>query len=176
MRKFTSIALFLALFLPLAGTYSYLHLEKWRIRKEIKKQLISGFAEEQLVRFEFSTDEINAVLHWYHSLEFEYKGQMYDIVRQTVGDSSVVYWCYPDNEETRLNKQLTALVNQLVKSDTQRNEKQNRLLTFSKSLFCQHITSPEFSPHKQDFTFSLTSDFTLNTLYLSPPAPPPRWA
>lgn len=79
--RIPAILLLAALCLPVLGGYSWLQYQKAEVRKEVERQKERGFAEEDLVLLRFSYSETKHLLRWEHAAEFEYLGQMYDIVR-----------------------------------------------------------------------------------------------
>lgn len=89
---------------------SYLKWEKKIIKREIKHKIIAGIDKNELVKLEFGYDELKN-LRWEHSKEFEYNGEMYDIVETEIKKEKVIYYCWWDNEETKLNRQLNNLLN-----------------------------------------------------------------
>jgi len=112
-----------------------LHFKKYRVKKEIKKRIISRLDKAELVLLKFSKDQALSELIWEHSKEFEYHNQMYDVVEtETLGDS-IFYWCWWDHEETKLNKELSAWVLKTLGKDPQNKENRNELIDFYKQLF-----------------------------------------
>ncbi len=93
LKNFFAILLIFCLFLPIFGTIGYLHLEKKKHRKEIRKQIFSGIKENELVVLSFSKEEILTRLNWKHDGEFEFAGHMYDIVKKDDHGGSITYHC-----------------------------------------------------------------------------------
>jgi hypothetical protein len=80
------------------------------VKREVKWKMIEGLDKEELVTLKLSKKQVVEDLTWKHAKEFEYKGEMYDVVlKNDLGDSVefVLWWDY---EETHLNQQLQALV------------------------------------------------------------------
>jgi hypothetical protein len=111
-------------------------------------------------------------LEWEHSKEFEYKDQMYDVVESKTYGDSAYYWCWWDNEETTLHKQLDQLLAEVLGNSPSRDEKEDQLLEFYKNLYCQdyiyqmavEITDKVIMPLSNDYGISLN---------FKPPVPPP---
>ncbi len=82
------------------------------VRKEVKQMMMQGVDKKDLVTFSFSKQQIENELKWKHSHEFEYNGNMYDIVSFRKEDDRYVYSCWLDKRETKLNAQLAALFGQ----------------------------------------------------------------
>ena len=72
---------------PFYGTYLYLSLQQKVIQEAVQRKLEEGIPENELVKLTFFKKEIPKLLKWEHDKEFEYNGQMYDVVKVTdVGD------------------------------------------------------------------------------------------
>jgi len=81
---------------PSLGTFGWLHYQKYAVRAEVKQMMINkGMAEEHLVVLQFTTEE-KALLNWEHDKEFEYQGQMYDVVDSYQVGDIFYYSCWPD--------------------------------------------------------------------------------
>ena len=106
---------------PFYGTCFFLQHQKHVVKKEIKRQIIAGIDKKELVHLKFSGSELHAELYWEHEKEFEYAGEMYDVVEKiTIGDTTH-FWCWPDHQETGLNQKLRKLVNDNFKNDPNRH-------------------------------------------------------
>lgn len=134
--------------------------------------MIEGLQDEELVHLVFDQNEI-LELRWEHSREFEYRGEMYDVVRSENVKGVVHYWCWHDHEETSLNKRLTESVQLAWGKNPRRDHQQDRLSWFFKSLYfalpggCEHILCEQaqtvFGAPNMD-----------KGLLLGPDGPPPR--
>jgi hypothetical protein len=148
--------------------------QKKLVKKEVKWKMISGIDREELVLLKLTEKEKNALLIWKHAREFEYRGEMYDIVTsERLGDTTY-YWLWWDHEETKLNKQLTGLVAKALGHHSDHQEKQQRLNDFFKSLYFNDI----LVVNKTDFSPKKAANFAAKLFYISyliqPPAPPPK--
>jgi len=165
--------LLISLFLPVVGMFGWLHYQKRVVRKEIKHRIIEGIDRGELVLLSF-TEKTAANLRWEHAREFEYQGEMYDVVETVVEGDTTHYWCWPDKEESKLNRQLAALTQQAMNQLPQRQDQQSQLLTFFKSLY--------FHSDPADSTVPPTLQTSKATHYMQQytdpqltfPSPPPR--
>ncbi|WP_452230171.1 MULTISPECIES: hypothetical protein [unclassified Lacinutrix] len=173
--KITGILLLFCLITPVVSTFTFLHFQKRRVRREVKGKMITGINKNELVLLKFTEAETQTEIRWEHSKEFEFKGQMYDIVEKHVEGDNTYYWCWWDHEETKLNKQLDRLLTNVLGNIQKRQEKKNQLTDFFKKLFHENqenhlaITSKQEKKH-----FSYTEGFS--TFYHAPPIPPPRFS
>ncbi len=173
MKNFSlSIFFIFTVGMPFIGTYHLLLLQKKQVRREIKKQIIAGIEKENLVFFRFGLRESNQ-LFWEHPNEFEYKGNMYDVVlKDTIGDS-VYYWCWRDNEETRLNGLLGKLVKENMNNDPATKAKHDQIIHFLESLFSFQVQGLNI-----DLTIKLLKfnriELCFSSTDIVPPVPPPK--
>lgn len=175
MKKSLAVFLFLCLIIPFAGIYSVLHFQKKTVKKKVKREIIAGLNESELVLLKFNTFDTKTKLNWEHSKEFEYEDQMYDIVKAKHFGDSIYYWCWWDSEETMLNKKLNKLVVLALGSNPNHKEKQQCLLDLFKSLYhsnYSHWTSPPFEAQTKTFP---EFQFALASASSSPPVPPPEF-
>ena len=176
MKKYIGIFLLLCLLLPSAGTYVWLTFHKKNLKKEVKRKLIAGINKEELVLLQFSKAEVEKKLKWEHAKEFEYKGQMYDVVETRITKDSISYWCWWDYKETKLNQELNEIFLGVLEADTEREEKQKRLSKFYRSLFFQnksfwHFYTSQIDKHTEAISYST---IFYNSISFPPPDTPPR--
>ena len=154
----------------------WLQHQKHIVKKQVKNQMMEGIDKEELVLLKFSKEEKKTKLKWEHSKEFEYKGQMYDIVEKTVKQDSVYYWCWLDYQETKLNKKLDKLVNNVFHDNPKKQEKNQQLFTYLKSLYF----SKPFVWHSKNIGQNINHHFYYKNFYRSinftPPTPPPQYS
>lgn len=172
MRKILAISLLACLVFPAGVLFLWMNIEKQNIRKEVKKMIIAGMSKNDLVMLEFSIEETATLLNWKHSREFEYRGQMYDVVKHYETSDSITYYCWKDDKESEINKKIDHLIAQAVGQNSQARENQARYLNFLTSLFPQSLF--EWNPLPTGFELDLTSIYLINytglsILTLSPP-------
>ncbi|MBN1252346.1 MAG: hypothetical protein JXA16_09415 [Bacteroidales bacterium] len=172
--KINSILLFLILFVPFIATYSWLSHKKKLIKKEVKNLIVSNIDKNQLTVFKFQINEIESKLKWKHSKEFEYNGQMFDIVESKIINDSITYLCWPDNEETVLNKKLQALLNLALGKNPLTNKNKSRLINFYNTLYFNNIEKINFVNEKNHNLISYYYN-NYKSIYLSPQNPPPQF-
>lgn len=139
------------------------------VRKDIKERIITGLDKDELVLLKFSTLSAQRELKWKDSKEFEYNHQMYDVVEKNIKGDSIFYWCWWDDEETKLEKQLENLVANALGVDQQSRLKQKQLINYFKLLFC-----PSGLEYQESFA-QISKNYFCNQLviYSSPLWPPP---
>jgi hypothetical protein len=134
-QKIVGIALILAFVLPVCAAFLYLHLQKRQIRREVKAMLVSGLEEDDFVHITVAIGDTLSPLKWEHSHEFEYQGEMYDVVKRYAEGDSVRYVCWWDNEETECNQQLRRLAADYFGKRQDSQQSKARVKLFMKNLF-----------------------------------------
>ena len=138
--------------------------------------MIAGLDPAELVLFKFTRLEAQTKLRWEHSKEFEYRGQMYDVVSSETKGDSIFYRCWWDHKETQLNKKLNILVAKALDQDQNNGEALLNLHFFlgtffySKPIDLQFISFQKISEVYEDEIHSVS----FNSLLMSPPKPPPK--
>lgn len=155
-------------------TFTWLHINKNIVRKQVKRQIIAGIEKEKLVLLKFTKEQTATKLKWKHSKEFEFENQMYDIVETDTVNGMIHFWCWLDSEETQLNKQLKELVSFALGNNTKKQEDQKRLLTFLKLYYFSQDTEriPLFLGTRGNKSFHWRELY--RSICNSPPTPPPK--
>ncbi|PLW94486.1 MAG: hypothetical protein C0592_02625 [Marinilabiliales bacterium] len=173
-NRILGILLIGLLVLPLVGTWMYLSHQKALLKKDVKKMIISGMDDDELELLVFTPAQAEK-LKWKHSKEFEYKGQMYDVVRKENRNGCIYYWCWPDHEETALNNKIERVLAKLFGNDTSEKEKSQNIHRFYQSLYFSIIAIVDFSGYNmwQSLIYKDAENIGLG-LCPEPPSPPPR--
>lgn len=178
MKKNTAILLCLFLIVPFWGTYTWLQYKKHQVREIVKRQILAHADKKELVTLTFINSETTTLLRWEHDREFEYKGQMYDIIETQTNGDSISYICWWDHAETALNQQLQQIVEITFGTDPQNHQKQDELKDFYKSLYfaplrVNDLLSPIFCIHALKSSF-FYRDSIYSSFHHTPLSPPPE--
>ncbi len=168
-----AILILTLLVVSLFSVVGLLHFQKRQIRKEFKTKLIACSSAEDLVHLFIPKEQLQHVLRWEHDHEFEYKGEMYDIVKTIEHEDAIEYICWWDHEETAINKKLQTLIALFKGENPDEKEKDARVLRFFKAFYFQStIVQTAFVPLSKTFTTKLNEDL----LYFlqKPPSTPPE--
>lgn len=161
--------------LPFGGHYGWISWQKYKVRKEVKHRMKSEIDKSELIFFAFSLETTQKKLKWKHALEFEYNGEMYDIIHKRETTDSAFYWVWWDHEETHLNKQLAEIISQLVDQNSQNQKSQQVYISLLKSPYL--LTSFPFSPNvivlESHKLIDHQSSCYISVSY-SPTIPPPK--
>ncbi|MFM8456800.1 MAG: hypothetical protein ACKOAK_08530 [Ignavibacteria bacterium] len=118
--------------LPFSGTMLFLHYEKGRAKRHmieiLKKKEAGEILTLTLQRAEFLT------LRWEHDLEFEHKGEMYDLVsRESIGNLILLH-CIHDKKETSINKSIVKFIAGFLNSNPFHDQQLTACIEFTKHL------------------------------------------
>ena len=174
MRHLLAILLLLSLLLPFGGAYAVLQYGKYQAREEARTKILAGLDKEALQHFQFTRQEAATQLRWEHAGEFKYQGEWYDVVEQKIHGDTLLFWCWPDQEETHINQQLNQLVARALGQDAQHQGNALRLATFLISL-CLPETGPRLAvPSPVEIAPSFVYHPGLPNLFFPPLIPPPK--
>jgi hypothetical protein len=151
-----------------------LYMHKQQIMHKLKFEFLNEFRNEDLVKISVSTHPKNNELAWEHEREFEYRGEMYDVVRTVYDKDSIHYYCFNDKAECTLNSQLQEALNLMGIKDKKPKEHQGKLLEFYKNLYCTNsISFADTHPTAHDIIISTTYGY--QSVYCANlPTPPPE--
>jgi hypothetical protein len=163
------------LVLPFIGTYTWLKGRICAAQYLADFEIQKAMPHEDQLLWKFSIEDTRINLNWEHSREFEYKGEMYDVIRSETKGDSIWYWCYWDRKETKLRKELNVLLVSLMGPGQQSKNEGRQLNDFFKSLFLP-VSSVRQSlvagldPQRDKIPYN----FSLHAFERIPPVPPPR--
>ncbi len=162
--------------LPFATTFTLLHYQKKQLKRSIKQKIIEGIDQRELVLLKFSKKDTKSLLRWEHSKEFEYKKEMYDVVEKIETTDTITYWCWWDNEETKLNRQLSDLLNNVWDQNPNKQQKQQKLIQYAKNWYSHPANCSIPIDFGQLISLSPIAHFeSISSRYLESPSPPPKF-
>lgn len=135
--------------------------------------MVSGINPGKLMVLRFSLADASRMLQWEHELEFEFNGNMYDVIKKTQTNDSVSYLCWPDHKETALNLELNRLVDIAMGDDTDNKQNNKRLIDFLQQLYLPEHTELSVVP-EMDISSVITYRENMITRSLSTDLPPPK--
>lgn len=145
------------------------------IKKEIKKQIVSGLSDHELKIFKFPANEKDFSSHgikWVEKNEFIFEGKMYDVVRVKKINNEEWFYCFEDIKETALVERLDNLQKGLANNPVDKN---------STNLLVHLLTTPLEIQTFRTITNCVSKDFELVQYVFkmkvwssSPISPPPK--
>jgi hypothetical protein len=110
VKRLSALVLLLLPILPFSAAFTSLKWEKASLRRAVKERMMKTEDESSFVHLAFANEEMAEQLEWEHSREFEYRGEMYDVVRQETRNDSTFFTLWWDTDETELNRKLARLI------------------------------------------------------------------
>ncbi len=119
VRKFLLLGFIALLTYQFVGFFTFVEIEHYFIRKEIKKAIKLSVPENQLIKFHFTAKE-SQKLNWVKPHEFRLNGRFYDVVHKHKVNGIWYFQCIDDRQETALFEKLDfATADNLVNSSEQ---------------------------------------------------------
>ena len=135
---------------------------------------MKNIPREDLVYFCFSQQESRGKLYWKHDREFQFLGEMYDIVYKETDGDSISYWCWWDAEETALYKKMKDIVVHSPDHLPGKKQSERKWHEFQKNLYCAcHANLPFLSKEKVSRPCLFVPDLYRSVLHV-PTSPPPQ--
>lgn len=171
--RWSGFLLLSCLSLPFLGIVTVFHYQKSQIRREIKHKIIDGLDPSELARISLHKNDLSQ-LRWEHSKEFEFEGEMYDVVSSIETKDSITYRCWWDYEETALNQALKHQLAQALDSNPFRNQANGQLIALLKTpvLIPEVLSYCTF--HTLISRFRTQESLQVRSLNPSPDSPPPQ--
>lgn len=142
-------------------------------KEYVRNNMLSDISEEEKCILQFSIHDAKNNLHWEKPDEFEYKGEMYDVISSKQIRDSVIFICYHDKKESRLKESYAELLINSFGNDLQK-EQQSRIKIFFNVLYLPAGISDLPATFESTAQTRSTTRELLNKFRQKPPAPPPK--
>lgn len=165
-KLFGGIFLTLLLVFQFTGNHVLFHIQRAKIRHEIKQRIKNSVPENELVYFSFAKKD--QPIQWHNDHEFRYEKMMYDVIHLRENHDSIFIACISDQQETHLFAQLDKTVNNTWQHST--NNKQPLLIyqyIYSSANISIHLFSHGQKPNFGYLKFA-------KSWIPSPHSPPPK--
>jgi hypothetical protein len=171
LKKLTAI-FFLSVF---AGSWIsvpfFFRLQQLSIRHEIKNCLKLGVAEDQLAKIKVTIANRDS-LEWEHDREFRYHGDMFDVVRISAYNDTIIYYCIADKNETLLFARLDEMTWKQVNANG--NGKQLKNIFRILANMYPEPADITWSSNSQGFVFLPSPGSNYSSFATGPSNPPPE--
>lgn len=176
MKKRNGIAtiLLLTFILPVVLLFSWHQVKLYEIKHSLKWELAEALDPAELVLIKLTKAEADSQLEWEHDHEFEYLGEMYDVVKKETHTDTLFFYCWWDKKETKLNKKLEHLSALVFQHNPDKQKNEQRILQYYKSLFVhsrRNWKALQNCSQKEFIVPYVESTYTAN---LKTPSPPPK--
>ncbi|MEQ9300528.1 MAG: hypothetical protein RIF33_18290 [Cyclobacteriaceae bacterium] len=171
-RVFASISLVLILIIQSGGSYLLIKGLQYRLKEVAHEEISAGLTSDQLIIIK--SDQATSMI-WTEDDEFQWNGLMFDIVYTEEHGGVTWYYCYQDEDETKLLAFWESYLQSQPKDDSH--------LSFISSLewlFGNYLTSDPFDDIQSRYT--LAENFTpalscqLRYMAYLPDTPPPQFS
>ena len=105
VRKFILLSFVALLTYQFVGFFTFVEIEHFLIRKQIKKAIKLSVPENQLIHFHFTSKESQS-LQWVKPHEFRLNGRFYDVIHKSKVKGIWYFKCIDDIQETTLFQKL----------------------------------------------------------------------
>lgn len=128
------------LILPLFVVQHQLRKQIRSIKQEVQLSILKGLPKEELRTFHFNTEQQKQI-RWEHEHEFEWKGQMYDVISVHQEGNDLVIECWPDQKESKLKQHMRTMWAKAMGSDPTHQGEKDKLYQFLSHLYFEQATS-----------------------------------
>lgn len=174
IKKYLGILLLFFLVSPYFFSYIFLKNEIRLVKKKAKHKIEEAIAFEDLTKLTFSINEVKELLVFKGEKEFEYKGNMYDIIYSNKSDNNITYWCVNDNEETALNNKVNDLLTLMLQKNAKKSTHQRIVAKYFPNYY-QNKTERLLSVyHLSQIHQNSIYRFSCKTFQTAPDSPPPK--
>ena len=111
-----------------------LKFQKRLIRNSVKELIYSGLSNSELSRIVVNTSDSDNLL-WHHHDEFEFQGNMYDLVSKESFNDSIVYLCFLDEKESEVNIYIDQQAKSIWSHSPFANDFETKLVDFIQKVF-----------------------------------------
>ncbi len=176
MKKVLSISLLLIFLFQMTGYYFVFKIQQSEIRKEFKRLLQTGIAEDKLVVIEFDKNCKPAKgeeIKFIENHEILYHNTFYDIVRKETLGSVTKYFCIADHDETLIFARFSKVMKQESNKNNDRKNHNNSFKQFFNP-FTFSTNHPIFDVFASGFSSKINYQFSLKLWNSFPLVPPPK--
>lgn len=150
----------------------YLALKKYVVQKTFNERYERSSDKTDLIHFRFSFDDVE-LIRWEHDREFEYEGQMYDVIEECRDGDSLDLWCWRDHQETLLGIRIKTLFKRCAGPEDNPLQRV-KWVDWQEVKYLNDpmkVTQPFTTIELYTFSGSANHD---HQIYTDPPVPPPR--
>ena len=105
MKRLFSVLFLIVFIWQLVGFFIYFEIERYHVRKDIKRAIKHSLPQNQYKQFNFTNKEFKD-LTWINDHEFKMNGRLYDVVKKNKSNVGFSVYCIDDIQETVLFAQL----------------------------------------------------------------------
>lgn len=175
MKRFTTILLLILFIYNFLGAGFVYNGWLYSIKKEVKERLKSKQHEEvALLKIPISWNhKPPSDFQWHGTDEFQYRGQMYDIIRSEEHGDTIWYYCHRDIAETKLLNNLSRYVSNYLHQHPDKQQKNTFFKTHLDKTFLISYIGPLLLSRSEVSTGG-TKNIYAHSIFLDVDSPPPQ--
>lgn len=174
MKRLLIISLLLTFAYNFLGAGMVYNTWLYSIKKNVKERLQGEYEGKKiLVKIPESwNSKPPAEFSWHEDDEFEYRGQMYDVIRKETHGSEIWYYCHRDKAETTLLRQLAQYVSRYLHQNSDEQQETNLLDSYLDQVFLASNNFVSTVPTLQLITFFDQNELMQHIFYDVDDPPP----
>lgn len=172
MKRALTILLLLVVSYHFLGVGFVYNIWLYSIKSSVKEQL-KGTHDEETTIIKLSKVSDYPSLKWHESEEFEYRGQMYDVIKKEDHGDAIWYYCYWDKAETKLLNDLSKYVTDYLQQHPKDQKTRTLLSTYFDTSFLLANLSLVLPAAKELLRTTFTNQ-DASSIFLDVDLPPPR--
>ncbi len=178
LKKCVSILLITFLFINSGGFILLFYQAQNSVRHQMFRSLQNGdYTSDEVVTFRISSSRLNCSgdgFFWKDSHEFEYQGEMYDIIKMVPADGEIILYCLNDKSEAKIKAVFNNEINDLTNGKLNNSKYRTSLLNLISQALCLNPFLLESLEDRQEFKVYLGQSILHYVKEI--PSPPPRKA
>jgi len=123
------------------GFYLNFTIEQYRIKEEIKEKIINNLPDNELSIVKILSCDNEKITWLEEGKEFRFNGNMFDVVKVKKSAGVTYYYCFNDENESRLFLNLDKLVKDQTDNSQSKTTQKKQEITyyFNEILFSQYL-------------------------------------
>lgn len=139
VHKVFPVMLLLITYCITSAIFPLFHSLELRQIKQTAVYRMQMAKKKDLVSLTFSEKESDQLL-WEHSREFEYKGQMFDVIYKKQNGDTITYYCYADHKENKVKQKWNRLLGKEKNREQHSDQKTKKRIHFVTGFFHEYDT------------------------------------
>jgi hypothetical protein len=118
----------------MGGFYAILSYERYEIREKVEQKLLNSLKKSELICIVENAENLSKIIWERPEKEFEFEGNLYDVVYSENILGITHYYCLSDKDETKLEAKIDKLLENQTEKSPSGNQSKRILHFFSEPL------------------------------------------
>lgn len=177
MKRAMTLTLLLALIFNFLGAGFVYNIWLYSIKHTVKENLDQEYSDQsRIIKVPKAwSNNPPKDFKWHEDDEFEYRGQMYDIIREEAHGNKIWYYCYWDKAETKLLKHLSKYVSNYLQQHPDKQHQASTLQSYLNKTFLLSKTNGLLEPDRKTLFLRIINP-EIESISLGIKTPPPQLA